>query len=271
MKAATVARCALVLAVIAAPVVTSAQPIPVPNGDFSLSGNAGSQTGTLLAPNYDVLMGTGPWHAQGTGILSLIASPNTTITSGPTGRATISGLASAGVLTVVNNSAEVYNRDIGSSFVAGNTYQLTANFTTSSPLANVAVLNTAGMGIGLTGENGQRLADTTGNPAFVNINLLPGNTSGTFSLLYTATAADAGDPIGIRLFAGAGSGIVNLNGLLGTVSFDNVALAVVAVPEPSTYALGGMLLLGAVGWVRHRRNRRAADALGIPQTDTPAV
>src|SRR5690606_32087606 len=75
--------------------------VPVPNGDFSSSGNVGSIGGGVLgASGTDVAIGSGPWKGTYFGVLGLLAPPTLSITPG---EARIGGLLGVNVLGIVNN------------------------------------------------------------------------------------------------------------------------------------------------------------------------
>jgi len=246
-----VLRAILVLAISLAPFACLADVvIPVPNGDFSNAANNGTLTGTLLSPNYNALVGAGPWRAHGQGLAGLLFSPNTNISGGV---ATFSNLIDIS-LPVLSNFAEIYNTNVGATFDQSLFYVVTADFTSTTFLADASVLSDAGVGIGLM-ANGSNVASTfTASPALVVLTVGTDHRSGTISMLYDATAADQGDQIGIRLFVGEPVGLLDVS-VLGNISFDNVTLT--SVPEPGTFGLATVGLLGLV-WQYRRQARRAA-------------
>jgi len=231
----------------------SAVAIPVANGDFSLSADAGSQ-GAVLG-SYDALVGTsGPWRASGIGAVTLLLAPTVTIGSGPTGNATISGLLYVNILGL-SNSATIYNNNVNASttFVTGQTYTLTVDFTTTLAI-DANLLTSGNFGISLR-SNGTDVASTQGVSSTISV--LAGNKSGTVSLSYTAPAGVNGTSIGISLFVGKGSTSLANIGALGDISFDNVTLS--AIPEPSTWAIwASILAFVAVSGQRFFRRRTAS-------------
>jgi hypothetical protein len=165
------------------------------------------------------------------------------------GSGTISGIANVGILGIVDNGA-LFSQTLTNSFAANTTYTLTADVSVGS-LVTANVLAGTGVGIGLahvTGPNiGSLVADTvTSNPALVSLSLLSGNFY-QLSLTFTTGGVAPTGNIGIDLFD-LPSGLANAS-LFQTVKFSNVTLdattAAAATPEPATFFLAAMVLLGA--------------------------
>ncbi|WP_438483214.1 hypothetical protein [Oleiharenicola lentus] len=250
---ATKIICSFALALVAPVAVLTAQ---VPNGDFSSTTNVGSIGGGLITGNITETAGSGPWSMETHGVIGLLVAPRVTIGSGI---ARISGLTDLNVLGVglLNNSASVFNNDIGSTYAANTTYTLKADFSSASVLS-AALLTNAGTGIALR-ANGTQVATTLGS--LTSVSLLSAN-SGQFTLNFSTASNLVGRNVGIELFAGRGSGLADLS-LLGGVRFDNVTLNSVggaaAIPEPADVALmiGAAGLAGVIA-MRVRRQRHAA-------------
>ncbi|MET0262041.1 MAG: hypothetical protein ABW223_04035 [Rariglobus sp.] len=229
--------------------------IPVPNGDFSLSTNNGSEGGLLISSYTNKQLGSfGPWRAtgEGFGVLGIVGviAPVVNISGGD-----VSFGSLVGVTPLIRNEAWVFNNDIGADFVTGTTYLLKADFTTNA-LVDINVLKAAGFGISLR-SSGTDVANSITN---VNDPLLTafvfGNKAGSISLTYTHLGASGSD-IGVSMFAGQGSGLISL-GLFNQVTFDNVTLT--AVPEPSAWAAwGGAVSLMTAFVVRRKRRTPAGD------------
>lgn len=218
--------------------------ISIPNGDFSTGSGTVSPPLPLGLGNYtDQAIGTAtPWRATGVGILNLIGAPTVNISAGDL---TFSGLG-VGLTQAIHNSAVAFNNNIGTNFVTGLTYTLTAEFTTNS-LVDISLLSAAGFGISLRSA-GADVVNSITNPGFASVSLL-GSNSGSISLTYTHTGA-SGSNIGVSMFVGQGTGLASLGGL-SQVSFDNLTLT--AVPEPATWAAwGGAFSLLAAFLVRRR-------------------
>lgn len=256
----------IVLISLLLPTAARAQAISVYNGDFSIATNAASHGGAL--GEFDGLYGTGTngWSVDTNAIAGLILSPTVAITSGVSGNASATGLLSATVPivgTVVNNNFTIYNNNVtagtasaGTTFIPGRVYTVTADFSSSTAL-NLSLLTGGGIGIGIR-SSGTGVASSLGNSS--DISLLSG-TSGKLTLTYTATAGDAGNSIGITLFAGqsTGAGLAGLSAL-GNFSFDNVSLSVAPIPEPATWAaFAGSAILGGT-LVRRRFTARKSAA-----------
>ncbi len=208
--------------------------IPVPNADFELLNNEDDHVPFIIDGSYNEQFGTGAWYANGAGVVNVLLAPTTSISGGD---ATISGLASLNVAGVISNSASFYQDDIGTTFIEGYTYTLTASIHTAE-LLDVTALSDAGIGIGLLADGAP--TPLSGAEAGVLLELdLWGANSGTLTYTLTADNSLAGKDIGVSLYAGLGSGLANV-GALGAVSFDNVALT--AVPEPGSSAFAMALL-----------------------------
>ncbi|WFB37299.1 hypothetical protein P3T73_05935 [Kiritimatiellota bacterium B12222] len=227
--------------------------IPITNGNFSASGNEGSVGGGVLGGSGSGLINSGPWYGSYNGVAGLLAPPTIIIDDG---RGTIGGLVSTNVafVGILNNDAALYQNNIGSTFISGETYGFTVDVYTAGIIHNVSALTNTGTGIALRSD-GSEVANTQTAPnALVDISILSSNHAQLY-LEYTAQPDDDGENIGVELFVGQGSGLVNI-AALGAVSFDNASLVI--IPELSSASL--MLLFGLVtlpcGYVRHRRKNR---------------
>jgi len=234
--------------------------IPVPNGDFLSPTDVGTVGGGLLGtPVNNQAIGSGPWHGSTAGVLGLLLPPAMNISTsggfGGNGAATISGIANVGVLSILDNGA-LFSQTLSNTYQANTTYTLTADVFTGS-LLSANALATAGVGIGLanvTGSGiGSLIADTTTtNPVLVSLTLLSGNVY-QLSLQFTTGGVAPTGNIGVDLFD-LPTGLASAS-LFQTVKFSNVTLdaatAGAATPEPATFLLAGMVLLGC-GVIRRR-------------------
>lgn len=235
---AVVLACALAFA--ATPL--RAASIPVPNGDFSASGNIGQVGGGLLgASGTDVAIGTGPWTGSYNGVLGLLAPPQLTIASGG---ATISGLAGVNVLGVLNNGG-YFSQTLPVAYIAGNRYTLAAQVDIGSVL-DLGLLGSANLGLALRSDDGTTLASTaTAAPPLINLTPI-GGTAYRLTLAFDAQSPISGD-IDIQLLA-------TPQGMLGaslstSVGFSDVTLDVTAI-DPSAgqiFATGGAQQSATVG------------------------
>jgi hypothetical protein len=229
----------------------SAVVITVPNGDFTVAGNAGTiGGGPLGGSGTDVTIGSGPWAGSFAAIAALLLPPSLNISTtgglGGGGSATISGIAGINVLgSPVSNSGN-FLESTGTAFSSlgtNNFLELTADVSVSS-LVTLSALTGSGVGISLlaNGTGGPTVASTlTAGPSFVHLTLLSGTTY-QLTLGYSATGAETGN-IGISLFDSPSS-LLTAN-LFGTAVFSHVSLQ--AIPEPPAIGFLGIGVLGLVG------------------------
>ena len=195
--------------------------VMVPNGDFSDPGNFGSVGGGLIGGvGVDVPIGSGPWNADYSGVLGLLAPPVLTITDGS---ATITGLAAANILGVLNNGAS-FTQTLPSDFEAGKRYTLSVDVDTGT-LLDLGLLTDGNFGVSLWAGN-TMLASTASAPAQL-LTLVPlGGTEYTLSLEYDAVEPSLG-PVTVKLFADPAQ-LIGVS-LLPTVTFQNARLDATAI------------------------------------------
>ncbi|MBA3607454.1 MAG: hypothetical protein H0W43_02925 [Chthoniobacterales bacterium] len=241
------------------------------NGDFSNPSNFGTIGGSILGLDETAQIGSGPFNGRARGILGLLAQPTISINGAPNPgpdklNATISGLASGTTALggLVQNGGSVFQTvsTTGTGLPQGPTqFCLTGNFSSTDTLT-LALLANSGFGVAITTGGTQGANPTPGTDVANSFTMLGGglfsltidplNTnSGSFSLIFDSPTLL--DPVGVRLFTGENTGLVDAN-VLSNVTFDNVFLKATAIPEPSTWAFalsgaGALLLL-------RRRNLR---------------
>lgn len=218
-----------------------AAPIAVPNGDFSDAGNFGSVGGGLIGGSgTDVPIGAGPWLGTYEGVLGLLAPPVLTIADGS---ATISGLAAANVLGILNNGGS-FSQTLAASFESGKRYTLAADVDTGTPL-DIGLLSGGNFGLAITSGDAVLASTATSPPALVDLQPLFGTTY-RVTLQFDATDATTGT-VGVALFAEPNQLIgVSLlpNVEFGAVTLDATAInpvsgTIVAVdPTPQSAAVG---------------------------------
>lgn len=240
--------------------VALATVIPIPNGDFSDPGNNGSVGGGLVGDTgSDVSIGSGPWTATYSGVAGLLAPPTLTIGSG---NGTISGIAGAGVVTTVDNSAFFF-QTLAVGYTANTTYTLTADITSSQPLT-LSLLSTGNAGIALTGSSGTLASTANADPSQIGLTVIDSNTTQVTLQFTTGAVAPSGN-IGIQFFAQP-NGVLN-GDLLQSISFDNVTLdEVSAVPESNAIGYTGFAVcaLATLRSLRQQR-RRENDPASLPR------
>lgn len=232
--------------------------IPVQNRDFTSTPNTGTAGGSLTGASFDGPIGSGPWNASASGILNVAATPQLTISkTGGTvsgGSATIQGIvntSSAG--PVVSNSGFFYQALNNKTYDPDSTYLLTA-YVSSNSFADFNLLATDGVGIALSNGANIVASSTTADPSLVSLSLFSSNTYKLALTYITGSNAPAGN-ISVELFE-------NPNGLaiadvFSSVSFSNVDLTEAnasATPEPATFGLAGMILLGLASIKRARKS-----------------
>ena len=252
-------KLALVLVSLLIHCAALASVIPIPNGDFSDPSNNGSVGGGLIGDTgSNVTIGSGPWTATYSGVVGLLAPPTVTIGSG---KGTISGIAGAGAISAVDNSAFFF-QTLAVGFTANTTYTLTADITSSQPLT-LTLLSTGNAGIALTGTSGTLASTANTDPSLIGLTDLGSNTTEVTLQFTTGAVAPSGN-IGIQLFAQP-NGVLNAN-LLPSVSFDNVTLdAVPTVPESNTTGCASFALCALAVAVHHVRQRKRQLANVITQ------
>lgn len=229
----------------------------VGNGDFSNSANNGSTPDPglgLLRGHFDQALGTGPWRTEVNPLALVIGAPDATIGSGA---ASFTGIATANVLGLVNNSGSFY-QDSGSAWQANTKYTLTVTVTGSSLLTADIFSATGGAGVSLYSSTnpaalGGDIIDsfTNGPLSDIEVTLLNGGTSALVELTYTTGSEAPNGNVGVRLFVGETTNPLEANVLTG-ITFDNVTLDATPVPEASSAVLG-LSALGSLALVRRRK------------------
>jgi len=188
----------LMLALIAYPV--AALDIPVPNGSFSETANAGSIGGGAIGDEGNLIaIGDGPWLASFSGVAGQLPPPTLTIGGG---MAVISGLVAAG------SGEDVVNNGGAFDLVASDVplqpftrYELEVQFDTGGAFSNDYFPQGNG-GIALTGGHEVLVSSQTAGPDDFVFGYIAGSSS-TFRLLlrYTTQADPPAGDLGIRLYA----------------------------------------------------------------------
>lgn len=196
-----------------------ADPVNVPNGDFSAPGNDGTVGGGVLGGSAtDVMIGSGPWLGTYWGIVGLLAPPALDIDAGNQ-TARISGLAGVGIALL--NNGGFFTQSLADNYQFGRFYVLSAEVD-AGELLTLDLLGDSGVGIGLR-AGGSVLASSTTSPAhLLDLDLLAGDNH-RLRLGYLADMAASG-PINIKL-AYEPSGVATVD-LLADVTFRNVELEV---------------------------------------------
>lgn len=193
-----------------------ADPISVPNGDFSDPANDGTIGGLIGTNIVNQPIGAGPWRGSAYGILGLLAQPTLTIDS-EAQEATISGLLGINVAGLINNGGE-FRQQLPDTYQTGLFYVLRANIETG-PAVNLGLLAEANVGIRLLANNVELASSTTADPELVTLGG-PGNED-EVRLGYWADIAASG-PIQVSLF-NMPENLLTAS-LLESVTFSNVRL-----------------------------------------------
>jgi hypothetical protein len=168
------------------------------------------------------------------------------------GSGTISGIAGAGTITAVDNSAFFF-QTLAVGFTANTTYTLTADITSSQALT-LSFLSSGNAGIALTGSSGTLASTANADPSLIGLTSLGTNTT-EVTLQFTTGAVTPSGNIGIQLFA-LPNGVLNAS-LLPSVSFDSVTLdGAPAVPESNATGCASFALCALAVAVHHLRQRK---------------
>jgi hypothetical protein len=198
----------------------AAEPIAVPNGDFSVVANSGTVGGGALGGvGSNQLIGLGPWTGTYHGILGLLAPPTLTIDAGAQ-TATINGLAGMNVAGLLNNGG-YFAQSLPTSYEFGRFYVLSAEVDVGSALS-LQLLSDSKVGIALRSGDAVLASSTGATPELVQLMPLAA-TNYQLRFGHLADVAAVG-PIGVQLF-NEPTGLLTLD-LLGSVTFRNVALEV---------------------------------------------
>lgn len=197
-----------------------ADPITVPNGDFTDPANAGSVGGGVIGGSQaNAPIGSGPWLGTYWGLAGLLAPPTLTIDANAE-RASISGLAAVNVLGLLNNGG-YFTQSLPESYAFGRFYIISADVDVGG-LLSLDLLSDAGVSIGLRSGGNVLASSDASPPHLVDLDLLDG-TSQRLRMGYLADATAVG-PINIKMgYEPAGVATVDL---LSSVSFRNVGLEV---------------------------------------------
>ena len=208
----------------------AAEPIAVPNGDFSSNANTGQIGGGLIGGSGTALIGSGPWSGSYSGVVGLLAPPVLTISSG---RATISGLAGVSGLGVVNNSGS-FGQNLTDVYQPNKRYVLNAVVDAGTPLS-LGVLSSGQVGVALT--RGTTELASTRDASLLQLSLLSG-TRYNLALVYQTGASVSGN-IGVKLYANPQNLLTT--DLLSSVTFSNVTLhgGSINAPPASAAPAGG--------------------------------
>ena len=223
--------------------------VTVSNPNFEQPGNAGSITGIVGTVNQQ--LGSGPWSASSSGAIGLLGPSLAIVPGAPGGNdgvATISGLGSVNVGTLIANTGEFFQFLAGVSFQANTPYRLSVDITSSSALSLGSLTNSGiGLGAGTVLVPGMFKSTTApvGTVTFVSAGM-----SGRLTFEVTTPAVVLPGDVRLRLYRGEIDGIANVS-ILPNVTFDNVLFEI--IPEPSSAALS---FLGCLGLASRRRHRK---------------
>jgi hypothetical protein len=235
--------------------------IPVQNRDFTSQPNTGTIGGSLAGTPFDGPIGSGPWNGSASGILNVVATPTLTIskTGGAVsgGSATIEGIVNTSSTGPVVSNSGFFDQTPKKTYDPNSTYTLTA-YVSSNSFTNSDLLASDGVGIALSNGANILVSSTTADPSLVSLSLFSGNTYKLALTYITASNAPAGN-INVELFDDP-NGLASAH-VFSSVSFSNVDLSEAntsATPEPATFALPGMVLLGLGAIKRSRKTVSAA-------------
>ena len=173
------------------------------------------------------------------------------------GTATIQGIVNTATSGPVVSNSAFFDQTLNKTYDSSSTYTLTA-YISSSSFTNLNSVAADGVGIAFLDGTNTLASSATADPSLVSLSLFSGNTYKLALTYITASNAPA-DNIGVELFD-------NPNGLASVdaftpVSFSNVDLTETtasATPEPATFGLAGIVLLGLGAMRRARKTVRVA-------------
>ncbi|GAA0709212.1 hypothetical protein [Dokdonella soli] len=215
---------------IALSVLAHAGAVAVPNGDFSVPGNAGSVGGGPIGgsgTNVGIGASLGPWTGTFNGAVALLAPPTLTIDS--TARtANINGVLGVNVAGLFNNGG-YFSQTLPTPYVPNkrNTVGVDINSGGSLGLGTLATTN-----VGIALRSGATvLGSSTTAPAQL-VSLAPVNgTTYHLTLIYDTGPTVSGN-VDIQLFDLPQNQLTA--NLMPTVTFSNVTLNVGAITDPTT-------------------------------------
>jgi hypothetical protein len=229
--------------------------IPAQNRDFTSQPNTGTVGGSLLGTPFNAPIGSGPWNGSASGISNHAATPTLTIskTGGALsgGSATIQGIVNTASTGPVVSNSGFFDQTLNNTYDPNSRYTLTA-YVSSSSFTNFGAVGREGVGIALLDGTNIVASSTTADPSLVSLSLFSGNTYRLALTYITASNAPVGN-INVELFDNP-NGLASL-AAFNPVSFSNVDLTEAnasATPEPATFGLAGMVLLG-LGVIRRAR------------------
>jgi hypothetical protein len=237
--ARTLAAAGLSLAIGAA----FADPVTVPNGDFSDPGNTGTVGGGLLGGSgVNALIGNGPWRGTYWGIAGLLAPPSLAINHN-TQTATIGGIAGVNLLGLVNNGG-YFTQTLAQNWELGRFYVLSADVD-AGELLNLDLLGDSGVGIAFRSGNDVLASSTSALGHLLDLDLV-GSDMYRVRLGYFADLNATG-PINIKM-GYEPQGVASVD-LLSDVTFRNVGLEVRDIGDPAAFEIltHGDLLQAEVG------------------------
>lgn len=213
--------------------VLAAEPIVVPNGDFSDPANHGSVGGGILGGSgADVLIGAGPWLGTYSGILLLLAPPTLSIDS-DAGTATISGVA--GALSGINllNNNGYFSQSVPTAYQIGRLYVASVDMVSDTPIG-LDLLGSSNAGIALVSNDNVVASSSTATEGLLDLDLLEGD---SYRLRFGYVAGlEATGNIELRLF-NQPSGLATLD-LFPQITFSNVQLEVREIGNATTIDVG---------------------------------
>lgn len=204
-----------------------ADPVNVPNGDFSDPGNTGTIGGGVIGGSgTNVLIGAGPWRGTYWGLAGLLAPPSLAI-SHTSQTATISGLAAVNLAGLVNNGG-YFTQTLAQNYELGRFYVLSADVDIGE-LLTLDLLGDSGIGIALRSGT-DVLASSTIAPAHL-LDLDP--VSGEIHRVRLGYFADLNATGAINVKMGYEPQGVAPADLLPTVTFRNAGLEVRDIGAPA--------------------------------------
>jgi len=224
--------------------------IPIPDGDFATAGGPNSLSSGLVAQDVVAKLGSTPWFSELKTPIGLGLNTSANITGG---HAVLSTPLSLGIGPTTGFIFQNLGPTV--TYQAG-TYVLTTTINTTSSLTVAALVN-SGVGLGFldnatTTSRGTEVLSSQTTSSALAVSGFNGSTE-TLTFTFNNNSGSTIGNVGLEMFSG-NTGTLSTT-LLQGATFGPMNLAFTPVPEPAVTTLVGIgiIVLTALGILRHRR------------------